>query len=280
MVNTLSFITRHPLTRDRPLAALARFGRWQVESRLKREVEFQWIEGSKLLVRNGMTGATGNIYCGLHEFADMGFVLHLLRPGDLFVDVGANIGSYTVLASAVCGAETIAVEPDPGTLAALKRNIEVNRMGGLVTVVEAALGAAEGTARFTVGLDTMNKVTTNREAETQEVAVKRLDDVLKARDPLLIKLDVEGFEAEVLSGGAAVLAKPSLIGIETECRDPEVIALLNAAGFEELYYDPMTRLLLDEPRWSQSNALFIRDRAACAGRLAASRRFSILGMSI
>ena len=46
-------------------------------------MEFQWIKGSKLIVRNGMTGATGNIYCGLHEFADMGFVLHLLRPGDL-----------------------------------------------------------------------------------------------------------------------------------------------------------------------------------------------------
>lgn len=61
------------------------------------EVQFDWIEGARLMVRNGMTGATGNIYCGLHEFTDMSFVLHLLRPDDLFVDVGANIGSYTVL---------------------------------------------------------------------------------------------------------------------------------------------------------------------------------------
>ena len=57
-----------------------------------------------------MTGATGNIYAGLHEFVDMAFCLHLLRSGDLFVDVGANIGSYTVLASKVAGANSVTLE--------------------------------------------------------------------------------------------------------------------------------------------------------------------------
>jgi hypothetical protein len=103
---TLRFIASHPLGSRRPLSAYWRYARWQVESRLCAEVEFNWIEGAKLIARNGMTGATGNIYCGLHEFTDMAFLLHLLRPDDLFVDVGANIGSYTVLASAVCGART------------------------------------------------------------------------------------------------------------------------------------------------------------------------------
>ena len=56
---------------------------------------FDWIEGSKLAARNGMTGATGNIYCGLHEFVDMAFLLHLLRPSDLFVDVGAGFLQFT-----------------------------------------------------------------------------------------------------------------------------------------------------------------------------------------
>jgi hypothetical protein len=47
----------------------------------------------RLAAGREMTRATGNIYCGLHEFADIGFVLHLLRAGDLSVDVGANIDS-------------------------------------------------------------------------------------------------------------------------------------------------------------------------------------------
>ena len=73
-----------------------------------------------------MTGATGNIYAGLHEFNDMAFCLHLLRSGDLFVDVGANIGSYTVLASKVAGANSITLEPVPQTFERLKRNVNIN----------------------------------------------------------------------------------------------------------------------------------------------------------
>jgi hypothetical protein len=115
MLNTLSFIRGHPLTRSQPLVAVARFAAWQIGSRLKKVHTRSWIDGSKLVVESGMTGATGNIYCGLHEFADMAFVLHLLREGDLFLDIGANVGSYTVLASAVCGARTLAFEPDPDT---------------------------------------------------------------------------------------------------------------------------------------------------------------------
>ena len=97
IIATLRFLATHPLTARYPAGAFWRYGRWQIESRLRPEVEVDWIEGTKLVARNGMTGATGNIYCGLHEFADMAFVIQMLRPGDLFVDIGANIGSYTVL---------------------------------------------------------------------------------------------------------------------------------------------------------------------------------------
>lgn len=41
-----------------------------------------WVQGTALVVDNGMTGATMSIHCGLHEAADIVFVLHLLRSGD------------------------------------------------------------------------------------------------------------------------------------------------------------------------------------------------------
>ncbi|MDN2583382.1 hypothetical protein [Aquibium sp. ELW1220] len=72
-----------------------------MQSRLQDEVIIDWIDGAKLAVRRGMIGATGNIYCGLHEYVDMRFVLDTLQPGDLFVDIGAPVVSYTVLASKV-----------------------------------------------------------------------------------------------------------------------------------------------------------------------------------
>ena len=56
----------------------------------------------------------------------MALLLHFLRPGDLFLDVGANIGSYTILASGVVRATSWAFEPDPQTSRYLRRNVAIN----------------------------------------------------------------------------------------------------------------------------------------------------------
>jgi hypothetical protein len=96
---TLRFLVNHPLTRDERGQALLRFLRWQVGSRVLREpVAMPYVEDNRLLVESGMAGATGNVYAGLHEFEDMAFVLHALRSSSWFLDIGANVGSYTVLA--------------------------------------------------------------------------------------------------------------------------------------------------------------------------------------
>ncbi len=84
-----------------------------------------------------MNGATGNFYTGLHEFEDMSFVLHALRSTDVFVDVGANIGSYTVLAAAVVGAQCIAFEPILETYGHLLQNVNLD--GDLNRSVQHAL---------------------------------------------------------------------------------------------------------------------------------------------
>ncbi len=99
LFNLARFISEHLLTRDHQLAAWLRFIRWQIGSRLlKHPLIIPWVGPTKLIIERGMVGATGNLYCGLHEFDDMGFVLHFLRPDDLFLDIGANVGTYTVLA--------------------------------------------------------------------------------------------------------------------------------------------------------------------------------------
>jgi cyclopropane fatty-acyl-phospholipid synthase-like methyltransferase len=58
--------------------------------------------------------------------ARQGFVLHLLRPADHFLDVGANVGSYTVMAAGSVGAFVTCVEPIPSTFAHFERNIALN----------------------------------------------------------------------------------------------------------------------------------------------------------
>src|SRR3954470_19452558 len=107
-------IFSHPLNRGKRTSAFMRLVRWQLAARILPEAQFSlpYVNGSRLLITRGATGATGNFYCGLDEQDEMGFVLHVLRPGDVFVDVGANVGSYTVLA-ALLGARVVAVEPIP-----------------------------------------------------------------------------------------------------------------------------------------------------------------------
>jgi FkbM family methyltransferase len=224
-----------------------------------------------------MTGATGNIYAGLHEFADMMFPLHFLREGDLFLDIGANIGSYTVLASGVCRAATWAFEPDPNTLRHLKRNIAINELGGLVTVYECALGPTQGEVPFTVGLDTVNKVAAANDKNVRIVHQEQLDNLIGASQPIMIKMDVEGSEEHVLRGAEALLANPCLKVIELETVTPEINHMMLSNQFERAYYDPFIRRLDREPvDPKSSNPLFIRDRPVVETRLVTAKKIEIL----
>lgn len=279
-LKTLQFILAHPFNRGRPLQAVARYAAWQVQSRLSDEVVVDWIGGTRLVARQGMTGATGNIYCGLHEYRDMAFVLHALRPGDVFVDVGANIGSYTVLASGVCGAHSIAIEPDVGTAKHLARNVAVNALQALVDVQLTAVGEEAGSISFTLGQDTMNRVATEIDENIQTVALARLDDILQGVDPTLIKLDVEGYETMALRGAEATLAKPSLLAILLETVDTEALAILTRHGFAELSYAPETRRLASDAAVSSTNLLFVRSRETLQERLSAAPPRAFRGRGI
>ena len=280
-LTSINFIFRHPLNRKRPLAALGKLIAWQIACRIRPEIEYQWIDGAKLKIRRGMTGATGNVYCGLHEFVEMAFLLHLLRPDDLFLDIGANVGSYTVLASRVCGARTIAFEPDPEAARTLERNIAANNLQALATVRRIALGDHNGEVAFTTGRDTMNRVAQSSDHMVQRVAMARLDEVCHAVMPVLIKLDVEGYEERVLSGAACILQNPSLLAIQSELDTPDVAEILGSYGFKPSYYDPFSRKIAPTDFGLRVfNMLYIRDLEAVSRRVAMAPYRNVVGRNL
>lgn len=225
-----------------------------------------------------MTGATGNIYFGLHEFADMAILLHFLRPGDVMLDIGANVGSFSVLAAKVSGARVEAFEPAPETLPALRANIAANEVEGLVTVNQFALGDRDGEIEFSVGLDTVNRV--GAPGRSQRVMLRRLDTVAQNLHPVAIKIDVEGFEPQLFAGAEATLRKPTLRLIETETTDATICAQLTRNGFKRRYYDPFTRTLAKASIGIDNNALFVRDEGWVSERLRTGPQFDILGVPI
>ena len=287
LVSLLKFITNHPLNRKHKIRAISRFAKWQINTRLNPyPVVYSYTDKTKLIIQRSMTGATGNLYCGLHEFNDMGFLLHFLRRDDLFVDVGANIGSYTVLAAGHVGASVISVEPVPKTFEHLRNNIAINQVANKVMVYNLALGNEKGQISFTSTLDTMNHVATATETNTIEVPVDTLDAIMeKEKEPALLKIDVEGFETNVLKGANQTLGKKHLKAIIIE---------LNGSGakygyderllhdkllenyFHPYQYNPFERELTAIDTFGTHNTIYIKDPAFVRERVKDADKLRIL----
>jgi FkbM family methyltransferase len=236
-----------------------------------------------------MSGATGNLYCGLHEFSDMGFLLHFLRKDDLFCDIGANIGSYTVLSAAHIGAQTFSFEPVPATYEHLLNNIYINRVNNLAKPHNIALGSQKGTVDFTSTLDSMNHVAAPGDTNKITVEISTLDDVLGDRLPALLKIDVEGFETEVIKGAAGTLNRKELKAIIIELNnsgarygydDSKIHETFISSGFEPYLYDPLTRKLTKAASFGFHNTIYIRDIDFVTDRLKNAPPFKVLNKSI
>ena len=161
IINIVKYINTHPLARRHRFISYFKFIKWQLAQFInRRERIVSFTNKTFLAVNKEMTGATGNIYLGLHEFNDMGFLLHFLREGDMFFDIGANIGSYTILASGHCKAKTICFEPIEQTFKTLQKNIDLNQLHDLAIAKNVGLGESENMLTFTNSMDTVNHVVT------------------------------------------------------------------------------------------------------------------------
>ncbi|WP_205529773.1 FkbM family methyltransferase [Pedobacter chitinilyticus] len=248
-----------------------------------------FIGNVNFYAKKRLTGITGNIYVGLHEFNDMGFLLHFLREEDLFFDIGANVGSYTLLASGHVGAKTIAFEPIPHTFEILSKNVSLNRLESKVTLCNKALGSKIGIIEFTSNLDTVNHVISNDEDKNDviNVEVSILDEFIES-DPILLKIDVEGFETEVIKGGKKVLENKRLKAIIIELngsgnrynyKEEDIHNYFISMGFTPYLYDPLKREFKQASAFGAFNTIYIRDIDFVKNRCNSAKIVTILGIS-
>jgi FkbM family methyltransferase len=289
MWNALRHVCRHPLNADKRVAALARVLRWQIATRLLpgTAVAIPFTDRARLLVTRSMYGATQNVYCGLNDFEDMSFLIHYLRAGDVFVDVGANIGAYTVLASAAAGAKSYAFEPSPAALAPLRSNIALNQISDRVSIEPYAIGRLPG--RVTISTDgpsAMHHIESGSSRSSSTVEMRTLDSY--HLHPAILKIDVEGYEAEVLAGAMETASQPNLIAILAENSDDSgkygdgilsVADFMTRHGFTPVTYDPWQRAIHPKDKKSD-NTLYIRDITKARQRVAEARPFHIFDRPI
>jgi len=126
-----------------------------------------------------------------------------------FVDVGANIGVYTLNARAAATMPIVAFEPEPAAFALLSRNTDGNDLPA-VTIHNVACGDRPGILRLRSGINGAVAGDTpdadDADTDTIAVPVVRLDDALRGVSVAVIKIDCEGYEWQVLSGCREVIA--------------------------------------------------------------------------
>jgi FkbM family methyltransferase len=207
----VSFVWTHPANRDARIRALLRLARFQFRSRVLHQRTLARLGAqSRIWAYPFRHAASKVVYANPPDHPEMLVWQRVLRSGDLFVDVGANIGSYTILAGEL-GAEVIAFEPASDTFALLAENVALN--GYPVQAIQAAAGSACGTARFTNGRDCVNRMDTEGDVET---AVVTVDSVINDRTVAGMKVDVEGFEIDVLRGCERALSEGRIRLIQLE----------------------------------------------------------------
>jgi FkbM family methyltransferase len=153
-----------------------------------------------------------DIYAGLYEPYETTFLKSWLRPGMTVVDVGANVGYYTWMASSLVGpaGRAIAVEPGPYAFERLERVVADNAIRN-VTLNRMALSDTSGTATLFVPRSSEGNYNPSLTPYLPnmlpvDVAVERLDDLLdrlRVERVDLLKVDVEGHEIGVFRGAAA-----------------------------------------------------------------------------
>lgn len=291
VIGRLKFIIEHPLNKNDALKALRRFFIWQVISRISREgITYKWINDTTFKVKQGESGLSINIYTGLQEFSEMAFLLHFLRREDLFLDIGANLGSYSLLASSTVGANSIAVEPHPQTMKRLKENVTLNQATERVVFVEKAVGSSSTKTRLTENYDSMNYLLDDNllEEKSVEVDVETMDVICGESVPALIKIDVEGYELFVLEGGKKVLGDSKCKALIVEVNSlqkrykvssDEIIRLVASLGFKPFHYEAFDRELIPLPglNTTQGNTLFIKDFDFVNTRIKKAAKFSVFG---
>ena len=234
---------------------------------------------TRLLARPHQFSAVWTVYDGVHEWEELQFCLRYLRPGDHFVDVGANVGVFsTLVGTRIPGVRITAVEPFPPVREDLEANVALNDLE--ISVVGSAVSDVAGEATFEVlGRDVLNRLAPDGGggAGGITVPVTTLDELVGSDTPALIKIDVEGSELLVMKGAHRLLsnqaAAPVLVfehaghGAHFGISPAEVRAYLNELGYRIYLLDgKLTPWHSDAPP-PTLNVIACRDITAVRSRL-------------
>ncbi len=163
-----------------------------------------------------------------------------VRPGWVCYDVGAHIGYVSLMLAHFTGrsGQVLAFEPDPSNGGRLTKNVAANHLDQVIRVVPCAVSSASGKGRFEKGRhSSTGKLALAARDDALTVGAVALDDFAHVQGhpgPDLIKVDVEGTEADVLAGAASLLSRPRptiLCEVHSQEAAEATLSILQTAGY-------------------------------------------------
>jgi FkbM family methyltransferase len=284
--NRLRYVWSHPANRGRRLRSLARAISWQFAKRLTGRPRDIAVSGTAVRLRcypDSQAAALALYTGGWSDWHEMGFLRHYLRVGDAFLDVGANVGVYSLLASWLVGdaGRVDAFEPTPETLERLRENLVLSGARN-VHVYALAVSDRAGSVQFVTGGDALNRLAAAGDdlrdkqscagLQLIEVPCVLLDEHVADHRYAMGKIDIEGAEPLALRGARRMLAaaNPPVWLLEMNGRlrqfgytEEEFAAWLRDAGYRLALYDADRRELTfpDRPWRQRDNVLAVADAA-------------------
>jgi FkbM family methyltransferase len=242
-------IWRAPGNRGRRLKVLLRSVLWLVNKKtLRRPWTLRVFADLKLRCYPDSIIALHVVQRGeFHDWDTAKFITVFLREGDTFVDVGANIGLYTLPAAQK--ARVVAVEPSVRNGQRLEENLRINGITS-VRVEACALGEKAGEMAF-CDADALAHV--ERDGTGPKVPVRTLDSILPEDEVSLLKVDVEGFELSVFQGAEVAMQDGRLPVILFEMNHSherygvtaaEIFDFLHSHGYQIARYEHDARQLV------------------------------------
>ncbi|MDF5711737.1 MAG: FkbM family methyltransferase [Nostoc sp. S4] len=209
-IQSIKYIWNHPNTKNQQIFSVLKYLGWKLYKSLTNHyLDIQILPNVKVRCFPESHSSDCIIHCGLYDYNEMKFLLRYLRDGDSFIDIGANIGIYTLLAASKLSSGSIySFEVLPKNYARLLENLRLNQLKQVKTYAIAVSDRVGTTALNIAEGDSMPFITATATNNTITVPTDTLDNLLDNQSLpslTLAKMDIEGAELLAFKGGTLLL---------------------------------------------------------------------------
>lgn len=265
--------------------------RWQALRTERSKVEFEIHPGVRVHLHPD-SKLCELIYCDDFEHIERQFLSAFLAPGDIFVDVGANLGLFSLIAARLAGSSgrVYAFEPCSQAFTHLQENIALNGFTN-VECFRLALSDTNAPLAMTISLDgfdawnSAGHPTAGTMFGTETIDSVTWDEFAQNHNLIgrtaMMKIDVEGWETRVLAGGEYCLSRDDAPVLQVEFTDDAALStgssctslyrMLQDFGYQMFRYDARAKCLLPDPlrqAYPYQNLIALKDMTSVSRRLA------------